>query len=261
MSEELNGQVALITGGASGIGAAAARLIHARGGAVMIADINDEAGRALANELGERVRYCPTDATDPQALENSCAQTVSAFGGLGLLVNSAGRGSFGETPEIPVDEWKAVVEIDLHGVFYACRAAIPHMKAAGGGAIVNIASLSGIRADHGFGPYNAAKAAVINYTRTLALDHARHGIRVNAVSPGWIDTPLTEATRQLEAVNDAWTRAIPLKRAGQPEEVAELIGFLLSSRASYITGTNMVVDGGLGSSNGQPNLIEIFAGV
>jgi meso-butanediol dehydrogenase/(S,S)-butanediol dehydrogenase/diacetyl reductase len=260
---DLTGQVAVITGAASGIGAASATQMVEAGAKVVVADIDDDAGEALVDSLNQgeatSALYHHTDVTDPAALESLCQRAVDTFGALHIMVNNAGRGTLGETPDLPVEEWKAVIDIDLHGVFYGCRAAIPHMRETGGGSIVNTASLSGIRADYGFGPYNAAKAAVINYTRTLALDHAKDGIRANSVCPGWIDTPLTAFTRDVEPIASAWRKAIPLQRGGDPREVANVISFLVSPLASYVTGAAVVVDGGLGISNGQPNIPELLA--
>ena len=133
------------------------------------------------------------------------------------------------------------------------------MRKSGGGSIVNIASLSGVRADYGFGAYNAAKAGVINYTRTLGLDHAAENIRATAVCPGLIETPLTALPISIDAVNEDWINRIPMGRAGSAEEVAQLVVFLLSPAASYISATEIVIDGGLGSSNNQPNLPAIIA--
>ncbi len=263
MQIDLNGQVAVITGGASGIGEASARQLQVAGASVVVADINDADGEQLVRELNQQrpgsALYQHVDVTDPAALESLCQEAVDTFGPLSIMINNAGRGSLGETPDIPIDEWKAVIEIDLHGVFYGCRAAIPHLKRAGGGCIINTASLSGLSADYGFGAYNAAKAGVINYTRTLALDHAKDNIRANSVCPGLTDTPLTAFTRGIEPIAAAWRESIPMKRSGRPDEIANMITFLASPLASYITGAAMVVDGGLGISTGQPNLPQLIA--
>lgn len=249
----------LVTGGASGIGAATVRYLVEHGGRAVIADINDAAGEALAAEFPGQLRYLRTDVTRLEQLEAACACAQEAFGGLDGAVNSAGVGSLGTTVDMPLEEWHKVIDIDLHGVFYACRAVIPLLRQRGGGSIVNVASLSGVRGDYGFSAYNAAKAGVINYTRTLAMDHARENIRATAVCPGFIETPLTEIPASIEAVKNAWQKAIPLGRGGSADEVALLIAFLLSPASSYITGTEIVIDGGMGSSNNQPNLPAIFS--
>ena len=262
MNIDLTGQVALITGRTSGIGAATARQLVASGAKVVVVGIDQDRGEALAaeqNTNGNKLVFLPVDVTNASALEDACNNAVEEFGQLNIMMNNAGRGSLGETPDIPVDEWQAMVELNLNAVFYGCRAAIPHIKRAGGGCIINTASLSGTRADHGFSAYNAAKAGVINYTRTLALDHGKDNIRANAICPGLITTPLTEMIQDIDPLADAWNKAIPLGRAGSAEEVANLACFLASPLASYITGAEMLVDGGLGVSNGQPNIAQILS--
>lgn len=259
MQIDFTGKAYLVTGGASGIGEAVVRYIAEHGGQAVIADINDEAGEALAESFPQQLIYVRTDVTDFAAVEKACATAEQQFGRLDGAVNSAGIGSLGSVVDMPIDEWHKVINIDLNGVFYACRAAIPLMRKSGGGSIVNIASLSGVHADHGFAAYNAAKAAVINFTRTLGLDHGAENIRATAVCPGFIDTPLTAIPASIEAINDQWINNIPLGRAGKPEEIAQLVVFLLSPAASYITATEIVIDGGLGSSNNQPNIPAIFA--
>ncbi|MFT6310095.1 MAG: meso-butanediol dehydrogenase/(S,S)-butanediol dehydrogenase/diacetyl reductase [Porticoccus sp.] len=259
---DMTGQVALITGGTSGIGAATASQLVASGAKVVVVGIDEEGGAALAAELnttGTQLMFLPVDVTNASALEDACNKTVEEFGQLNIMMNNAGRGSLGETPDIPIEEWQAVVELNLNAVFYGCRAAIPHMKRIGGGCIINTASLSGTRADHGFSAYNAAKAGVINYTRALALDHGKDNIRANAICPGWINTPLTEMIKDIDPLAAAWTNAIPLGRAGTAAEVANLACFLASPWASYITGAEMLIDGGLGVSNGQPNIAQILS--
>jgi len=192
MDIEFNGKAYLVTGGASGIGAAVVHYLARHGGNVVVADINDEAGQQLVDSFPGQVACHHTDVTDYSALEAACALAAERFGRLDGAVNSAGIGSLGNTLEIPLQDWRKVIDIDLHGVFHACRAALPLMLKNGGGSIVNIASLSGIRADHGFAAYNAAKAGVINYSRTLGLDHAKDNIRANAVCPGLIETGMTK---------------------------------------------------------------------
>ena len=215
----LHGRVAVITGGASGIGAAAARLFVGEGARVVLGDLAQGAGEALAQELnglaGAPVaRFLRSDVTQLQEVEALVAAAERDFGRLDIMFNNAGIGSFGDTVTLDVAQWKQVIDVDLNGVFHGCKAAIPALRRAGGGAIVNTASISGIGADYGFAAYNAAKAAVINYTRTVALDHAAENIRCNAVCPGWIDTPLTEATSGIEPLARAWREAIPRKSPG-----------------------------------------------
>lgn len=259
MNIDFSGKVYLVTGGASGIGAAVVDYLATHGAKVVVADLNAETGAAQVQQYPDAVEFVTTDVTDFSALENACAVAEQKFGRLDGAVNSAGIGGLGNAVDISLEDWHRVIDIDLHGVFYACRAAIPHLRKAGGGSIVNIASLSGVRADHGFGAYNAAKAGVINFTRALGLDHAAENIRATAVCPGYIATPLTEVPTSIDALNDDWLSRIPMGRAGRAEEIAALAVFLLSDAASYITGTEIVIDGGLGSSNGQPNIPGIFS--
>jgi meso-butanediol dehydrogenase/(S,S)-butanediol dehydrogenase/diacetyl reductase len=259
MDINFNSKVYLVTGGASGIGAAVVHYLAQHNGRAVIADINDETGAALVGQHPEQLRYLRTDVTQLAQVEAACNLALTVFGGLDGAVNSAGIGSLGNVADMPIEEWHKVIDIDLTGVFHACRAAIPLLRKRGGGSIVNIASISGVRADYGFAAYNAAKAGVINLSRTIALDHAQEGIRATAVCPGYIATPLTEGAAAIDAIHSDWLERIPLHRAGTAEEVAQLVVFLLSPAASYITGTEIVIDGGLGSSNNQPNIPGIFA--
>jgi meso-butanediol dehydrogenase/(S,S)-butanediol dehydrogenase/diacetyl reductase len=202
--------------------------------------------------------YLRCDVADAVAVETAIDEAVAQLDerdrGLDVLVNNAGIGALGAAPSLPVDEWRRVLEVNVSSVFYSCRCAIPVMQRAARGAIVNVASISGLHGDFGFGPYNASKAAVINYTRTLALDHGREGIRVNAVCPGLIDTPLTTGLHAVNGLLERWTASIPLGRAGSPDEVAATIAFLASDDASYLTGAAIVVDGGITAHTGQPDI-------
>jgi meso-butanediol dehydrogenase/(S,S)-butanediol dehydrogenase/diacetyl reductase len=261
MGERFAGKVALVTGGASGIGAATARRLHAEGARVAIGDLNEAAGSSLAKELGAEAggaHFHAVDVAELASVERLVEATAARFGRLDVLVNNAGIGSFGETPDLDPEQWHRVIAVDLHSVFYGCRAAIPHMRRAGGGAIVNTASISGLAGDYGFAAYNAAKGAVANYTRTLAIDHGKDGIRTNAVCPGPIDTPLASALLSNATVMAEYARVIPLGRVGRCEEVAAAIAFLASDDASYVNGACLEVDGGLTAHTGQPNLVALF---
>jgi meso-butanediol dehydrogenase / (S,S)-butanediol dehydrogenase / diacetyl reductase len=247
------GRVALVTGGGSGIGAATARLLAAGGARVVVVDLAEDAARAVADEVGGTAIVA--DVSKREQVDAVVAQTVAAHGRIDILVNNAGVGCFGRTPDLDPAEWERVIAIDLHSVFYACRAAIPHLPKPGG-TIVNTASISGLGGDYGYTAYNAAKGAVINYTRSLAVDHAREGIRVNALCPGLIETPLTAAKKDFPGLEAAWHDTIPMGRPGTAEEMAEVIAFLASDAASYMTGSIVVADGGQNAWTGQPDLLR-----
>ena len=254
------GKIAIVTGGASGIGAAFATRLHAEGGSVMIADLDAGKGEALAAALAERAAYQSVDVADADALVALADATVARFGGIDILYNNAGIGNYGLTPDMPVEQWRRCLAVNLDAVFYGCRAVIPHMRARGGGAIVNTASASGLAADYGFTAYNAAKAGVINYTRCLAIDHARDGIRANSVCPGPVDTPiLTTGVDAFPGLRAEWEGIVPSGRFAQAEEIAAVALFLVSADASGVTGAAIPVDGGLTAHTGQPDLRDRMA--
>lgn len=254
------GKTAIVTGGASGIGEAFVRRFVAEGGSAMIAELDAERAVVLAAELGDRVAHELVDVADADAFAPLADKAVARFGGIDILFNNAGIGNFGLTPELDIKQWRRCIAVNLDAVFYACRAIIPHLKARGGGVIVNTASASGMAADYGFTAYNAAKAGVINYTRCLAIDHARDNIRANAICPGPVDTPLlTTGVDAIEGLRAEWERIVPSGRFARPEEIASVALFLASNDASGVTGASIPVDGGLTAHTGQPDLRDVMA--
>lgn len=254
------GKVALVTGGASGIGAAFVRRFVAEGGSVMIAELDVERAAAFVADLGPQAACQLVDVAEAEAFEPLAEKIVERFGGIDILFNNAGVGNFGLTPDMDIEQWRRCIAVNLDAVFYACRAIIPHLKARGGGAIVNTASASGMAADYGFTAYNAAKAGVINYTRCLAIDHARDNIRANAICPGPVDTPLlTSGVDAIEGLRAEWERIVPSGRFARAEEIASVALFLASDDASGVTGASIPVDGGLTAHTGQPDLRDVMA--
>lgn len=247
----------IVTGGGSGIGEATVRRFAAEGARVVIADIRPEAmERVLAAVGTERHFGLVVDMEDMDAISRMVGDTVTRFGRLDVLVNNAGMGSFGRVTEIDMDHWRQVQRVDVEAVFWAARQAIPHLEKTGG-SIVNVASASGIAADFGFAAYNAAKAAVINLTRAMAIDHAP-AIRVNAVSPGLTATPLATGLTGNPEIMAAYEPTLAMGRPADPAEVAAAIAFLASPDASYVNGHNLVVDGGLTAHTGQPNFTRLL---
>lgn len=252
-------KVVIVTGGASGIGEAAVRRFAAEGASVVIADIRPDALERIAGDLGrEKHHTVEVDMLDPAAIDRMIDETVDRFGRIDTLVNNAGMGSFGRVTEIDLDHWRQVMGIDVEAVFWASRQAIPHLSRVGG-SIVNVASASGMAADYGFAAYNAAKAAVINLTRAMAIDHAPE-IRVNAVSPGLTATPLATGLTGNPVIMAAYEPVLAMKRPAEPSEIAGAIAFLASDDASYVNGHNLVVDGGMTAHTGQPNFTRLLGG-
>ncbi|MBU6081217.1 SDR family NAD(P)-dependent oxidoreductase [Allobacillus halotolerans] len=238
----LDGQVAIITGGVSGIGEATAKLFVEKGANVVIADVNDPKGEELAEELGDRASYIYTDVTEEEEVKRLIDQTVEKFGKLDILFNNAGVGPVMDTTEMNDDQWNRVIEVNLNGVFYGTKHAVNHFREKGSGVIVNTASMLGHVGQSQTAAYSASKAGVVNLTRATALEYAKDNIRVNAVCPGYVKTPLME---QLEEEDiEELAQVTPLGRLGRPEEVAKAVLFLATDDSSFITGTSLVVDGG-----------------
>ena len=238
----LEGERAVVTGGASGIGAATARAMAAEGARVAVVDRNGPGPRPWPTRSAGWPLVA--DVADADAVEPRFDQAAEALGGLTVVFNNAGVGSLKPLHTYTPAEVDLLVDVNLKGTFNGLAAAVPLLRASGGGAVVNMASVSGLRPTRGEAPYSAAKAAVIALTKSAALEYGPDRIRVNCVSPGFIRTQLTDFAFD----NPAWIEPLeartPLGRAGTPDDVADVVVFLASDRAGYVTGQNLVVDGG-----------------
>lgn len=248
----LSGKVVIVTGAGSGIGRASALRFAAEGASVVAADIRvrkaDETVEHIQHEGGQAVA-CQVDVSRSADVERMVAQAVDAFGGLHALFNNAGTIRPGSAVELSEEDWDLVMAVNVKSIFLGAKYAVPVMADGGGGAIVSTASVSGLLGDPGSVVYSTSKAAVINLTRSLAVDHARQNIRVNCICPGAIDTP--PVTRMLSdpQTRERSERAHLLGRIGLPHEIAAAAAWLLSSEASFVTGQALVVDGGLTSQS------------
>jgi 3alpha(or 20beta)-hydroxysteroid dehydrogenase len=233
----LDGKVALISGGARGIGAAIAQRFLDEGATALVGDVLDDDGAQLLAQLGDGVRYVHLDVTSPADWDAAVNEAVSAFGGLSILVNNAGIVNFGRIDDYPHEQWARIIEVNLTGVFNGIKAAAPALARAGSSSIINVSSIAGMRGYENLAGYTASKFGVRGLTKAAALDLGRDGIRVNSVHPGVIQTPMTEGMT-------FDTGHVPLHRIGQPAEIAQLAVYLASEESSFVTGAEFVIDGG-----------------
>jgi len=244
----LAGKVALISGGARGMGAAEARLFAREGARVVIADVLESAGKTVEAEIAARggeAAFVRLDVTSEADWAQAVGLAVSRFGTLNVLVNNAGIGAAGRVEDTTAEAWDRVMDVNAKGVFLGTKAAIPAMRQAGGGSIVNIASQLGlVGMDDSSPQYTASKGAVRLLTKTTALQYAREGIRCNSVHPGPIVTPMTEQRRADPVVYQRMLSRIPLGRYGEAEEVAHAVLYLASDESAFVTGSELVIDGG-----------------
>jgi NAD(P)-dependent dehydrogenase (short-subunit alcohol dehydrogenase family) len=244
----LGGKVALITGGGSGMGKVASELFASEGASVVLTDVNDEAGEAIAGAIGERARYVHADVSQEQEAEAMVAATVEAFGRLDVLYNNAGIMPMGDGSVTDNDTaiWDEVLAVNVKGVAFGCKHGIPAMLEHGGGSIINVASfVAWMGAATPQTAYTASKGAVLAMTREIAVEYARAGIRCNALCPGPIETPLLLALLSDEEKKQRRFVHIPMGRLGTAEELAKAALFLASDESSFMTGASLIVDGGI----------------
>jgi NAD(P)-dependent dehydrogenase (short-subunit alcohol dehydrogenase family) len=257
-------KIAIVTGAGSGIGEAAAKLFAAEGAKVTCADIDAGTAQATADSIGDAAIAVQVDVTDPEAAEHMVAQTVSAFGGVDVVYANAGVAGSGRAGDIDLDEWNRVIGINLTGVWLSTKYALPHMIAAGGGSLVLQASVGGLIGVPGIASYAAAKGGVIALAKQMAVDYGPQGIRVNAICPGTVPTPLVRATYEkrggfsataaaspdasVDELIDAAKVRHPIGRLGTVEEIAQLALHLASDESSWTTGSVITIDGGMSVS-------------
>jgi len=270
VSQELAGKVAIITGGASGIGRATAELFVQEGAKVVIADVDADRGEELAAQLGDAALFRKTDVSNAQDIQALVDFAVDRFGGLHVMFNNAGISGIQHDRFLDdeLTDFDKVVGINLFGVMTGARCAGRHMAKNGGGVIINNASIAGLLAGHALYTYRATKAAVIHISKSIAIDLAEYNIRVNCIVPGHIRTPLTAFTipgmapevveRVKQALAPVWDSNQPLKRHGRPEDVAQVAMFLASDRSAQMTGVVLPVDGGITAGDPVNHLREIM---
>ncbi|MDZ7730274.1 MAG: SDR family NAD(P)-dependent oxidoreductase [Natrialbaceae archaeon] len=237
----LENDVAIVTGGAIGIGRAIASRFIEDGATVVIADIDEDRGAATAEELDGEFSHC--DVRDFDTVQALVESVVADHGRLDIMVNNAGVGSETSVEDMSLEEWNEVVAINLNGVMHGTKAAIPHLL-EGGGCIINLGSIYGLVGGKGAASYSAAKGGVINFTQQVAIDYADRGVRVNSICPGFVETAMTEDLLEDERFYNYLKRQTPMDRHATPDEIAPMAAFLASDQASYITGANIPVDGG-----------------
>ncbi|MCX6151410.1 MAG: SDR family oxidoreductase [Ignavibacteriales bacterium] len=248
---EFQNNVALITGGAMGIGGAVARLLANRGAKILIVDRAEEAALKTISEIkadGNDAEFFKADVSNIQDCSDAVQNAINLYGKLDILSNNAGIQRYGTVESTPEDEWDEVMNINLKSVFYMCKFAIPHLKKTKG-SIVNMTSVQAFATQRNVAAYTTSKHALIGLTRSMAIDYARDGIRVNCVAPGTVDTPMLHYAASLdpdpESVYENCKSMHPVGRIAKAEEVAEVVAFLASERASFVTGACYLVDGGL----------------
>lgn len=249
----VDNKVALVTGGALGIGAAACEMLAREGAAVAVTDLHDDEGGAVAEQIrgaGGKARFWHLDVTDEDAVARVCSEVAAEFGKLNVLVNNAGIAGVNKpTDEISAEEWDQVINVNVRGVFFCTKHAIPHLRNAGGGSIINISSIYGLISAPDLPPYHASKGAVRLMSKTDALFYAKEGIRVNSVHPGYIWTPLVaDLARQSPGGEEAFRRELgsrhPLGHVGEPDDIAAGIVYLAADESKFVTGSELVIDGG-----------------
>jgi len=250
---EMQGRSAVVTGAGQGIGEATALCLGREGASVVVVDQNPETGESTAAAItaaGGQATAVQADVSDFNSVKAMIEKAVDAYGKIDAMVNVAGiQGMVADVVELPHEEWMRVQNVNITSVFLCAKHCIPHMRKQGGGAIVNVASMQSYFNMPGSAAYAAAKGGIVSLTRCMALDHARENIRINAVAPGYIDTPLlrgfAEGTGDPQATLDHWNSRIPIGRLQTPDEVAQVILFLACKRASAVTGVTYPVDGGM----------------
>jgi NAD(P)-dependent dehydrogenase (short-subunit alcohol dehydrogenase family) len=245
---DFDDKTAIITGAGGAIGSATARFLVERGARVAMLDLPTSHAGEIAVQLGDAARFIAADVKDEQSVRDAVAQTVEHLGRPSLLVTVAAINLTGAVDTLAVEDWDMMMAVNVRGVFLPIKHTVPHMKALGGGSIVNLCSVSAFVGSSGGSPYHTTKGAVLSMTRSLAQELAPHNIRINAVCPGWVDTPFTDAYINAQpdpaALRGYANGLHALNRMAHPEEVAEAVCWLLSERASFSTGSELFVDGG-----------------
>jgi NAD(P)-dependent dehydrogenase (short-subunit alcohol dehydrogenase family) len=248
--DRVSGKIALVTGGASGIGRASALMLAREGAKVAVTDIDHEGAQAVADAIGEAAIAVHHDVTAEEAWPMALDAAVGAFGGLHVLVNCAGTAINGTVEDTSLEDWRAIHALDLDSVFLGCKHAIGRIAASGGGSIVNIASISANVAGHNLAAYNSAKAGVRHLTKSVALHCAReaNGVRCNSVHPAFVDTPILDTILRRGTREEGLARLarqIPLGVLGEPDDVAWAVVYLASDESRFMTGSELILDGGV----------------